>query len=52
MGAATIVEMECGGLSEREEYKEVYLTRPFVYMLVDCRTNSPFFIGVMRDLDK
>ena len=51
-GAATIVEMELGGLLDREELKEVYLTRPFVYMLVDCRTNSPFFIGIMRDLDK
>ena len=51
-GAATIVEMLDGCALEPEQPKEVYLTRPFVYMLVDCRTGSPFFIGVMRDLDK
>ena len=48
-GAATIVEMTDGSSLMREEPKEVYLTRPFVYMLIDCETNSPFFIGVMRD---
>ena len=51
-GAATIVEMKDGATLEREEPKEVYLTRPFVYMLIDCNTNTPFFVGVMRDLDK
>ena len=51
-GAATIVEMTDGCAPEPEEPKEVYLTRPFVYMLLDCRTGNPFFIGVMRDLDK
>ncbi|MCR5322778.1 MAG: serpin family protein [Lachnospiraceae bacterium] len=51
-GAATIVEMTDGGAAFIEEPKEVYLTRPFVYMLIDRETNSPFFIGVMRDLEK
>ena len=37
--------MECGGLSEREEYKEVYLTRPFVYM-IDLIFNRPFMFVV------
>ena len=33
------------------EEKEVYLDRPFVYMLVDCTTNVPFFIGTMMDVE-
>ena len=50
-GAATMVEMTAAAAPVMEEPKEVYLTRPFVYMLIDCQTNSPFFIGVMRDLE-
>lgn len=45
-GAATVVEM--GGNAAAgppEEPKVVYLDRPFVYMLIDCETNTPFFIG-------
>ena len=51
-GAATVVEMcdECA--LEIIEPKEVYLTRPFVYMLVDCENNIPFFIGTMTDIEK
>ena len=43
-GAATIVEMNDGAAAEPTEPKEVYLDRPFVYMLVDCENNIPFFI--------
>ena len=50
-GAATVVEMKDGAALITEEPKKVYLTRPFVYMLIDCQTNSPFFIGVMRNLE-
>ena len=50
-GAATVVEMKDGADLITEEPKKVYLTRPFVYMLIDCQTNSPFFIGVMRNLE-
>lgn len=50
-GAATIVEMtdECAMLVE--DLKQVYLDRPFVYMLIDCETNLPFFIGTMMDVE-
>ena len=50
-GAATIVEMtdECAMLVE--DPKQVYLDRPFVYMLIDCETNLPFFIGTMMDVE-
>ncbi|MCR5754580.1 MAG: serine protease, partial [Acetatifactor sp.] len=48
-GAATAVEMTTESAMEITDYREVYLTRPFVYMLIDCETNLPLFIGVLRD---
>ena len=33
-----------------EEIKEVILDRPFGYMLMDCETNLPFFMGTMMDM--
>lgn len=50
-GAATSVEMAAGNAAPPEEPKEVYLDRPFVYMLVDCENNIPFFIGTMMDVN-
>ena len=44
-GAATAVEMNCTGYPQ--DPKEVYLDRPFVYMLVDLENNIPFFIGTL-----
>ena len=49
-GAATLVEMNATALPI--EPKTVYLDRPFVYMLIDCESNIPFFIGTMMDPDK
>lgn len=50
-GAATGVEMNCESAAEGpEDYKTVSLDRPFVYMLIDCNTNLPFFIGTMMDV--
>ena len=34
-----------------EEIKRVILDRPFVYMLIDCENNIPFFIGTLMDVD-
>lgn len=49
-GAATVVEMDTEGCIEiLDSVKEVYLDRPFVYMLIDCETNTPFFIGAMMN---
>lgn len=47
-GAATAVEMvdECAPVG----LKTVILDRPFVYMLIDCDSGIPFFIGTMADL--
>ena len=50
-GAATAVEMVEEGAMEIVEFKEVVLDRPFVYMLIDCETNLPFFIGTMMNVN-
>ncbi len=51
-GAVTVVEMNGGALPNPEEPKKVYLDRPFVYMLLDCENNIPFFIGSMTDINE
>jgi len=50
-GAATAVEMVAEGAMEIPEFKEVVLDRPFVYMLIDCETNLPFFIGCLMNVN-
>lgn len=50
-GATTAVEMVAEGAMEIVEFKEVVLDRPFVYMLIDCETNLPFFIGTMMNVN-
>lgn len=51
-GAATVVEMKNASAEyEPNKPKEVYLDRPFVYMLVDCENNIPFFIGTMMEVN-
>ncbi len=49
-GAATVVEIECGSAENVGEIKDVHLNRPFVYMLIDCETNTPFFIGTVNNI--
>ncbi len=46
-GAATAVEMLDKSAAYIEDPVQIYLTRPFVYMLVDCTTYTPIFIGAM-----
>ena len=48
-GASTVVEVT--DESAPMEIKSVFLDRPFVYMLVDCENNLPFFIGTMMDVE-
>ena len=50
-GAATAVDLECGSAAIEMDYKEVVLNRPFVYMLIDCETNLPFFFGTMMNVN-
>lgn len=49
-GAATAVEIVAEGAIVIEDYRTVTLDRPFIYMLIDCQTNLPFFIGTMMDV--
>ncbi|MBR5446597.1 MAG: serpin family protein [Clostridia bacterium] len=50
-GASTVVEMVAETCMEgpEQEPKRVYLDRPFVYMLIDCETMVPLFMGTMMD---
>lgn len=48
-GAATGVEMGLKGIHMTE--KEVLLNRPFVYFLIDCETNLPFFAGTLEQIN-
>ena len=51
-GAATIMDVILGAnldVETKEPYT-VYLDRPFVYMLIDCKSNTPFFIGTAMDI--
>ena len=47
-GAATAVEMDAGSAFEPTS---VYLTRPFLYLLIDCEAGLPLFIGTVRELE-
>lgn len=49
-GAVTVVAPKDSGAFV-EKPKKVYLNRPFVYMLIDCETNIPFFIGTMMNVN-
>lgn len=49
-GAATVVEM-AEGAALIEEYRRVSLDRPFLYLLIDCKENLPFFIGALMDVE-
>ena len=51
--AATAVVMECAAaMPEEREVKTVHLDRPFVYLIVDCDTNVPLFIGTVMDVEE
>ena len=49
-GAATVIEVpDATGALPPDEIKEVTLDRPFVYLIIDCETGLPFFIGILAD---
>lgn len=51
-GAATAVEMTVKGVAmDPEDTKKVYLDRPFVYMLIDCEHQIPFFMGTVMGVE-
>ena len=49
-GAVTAVEMEDESAPHID--KTIILDRPFVYMLIDCETNIPFFMGTLMSIDE
>lgn len=49
--AATAVEIKEECAVEYSETKTVHLTRPFVYFLIDTKTNTPFFIGTVQSIE-
>lgn len=49
-GAATTVAMDAGGVAPGM-VPEVYLERPFLYLLVDLETNLPAFIGAVTTME-
>lgn len=48
-GAVTSVEMRAEGAMLEDKPKEVYLDRPFVYAIVDGKTQIPIFIGTLLE---
>lgn len=48
-GAATVIEMDDEGMAAIP--KELYLNRPFIYMLIDCENKIPFFIGTLMSMN-
>ncbi len=48
--AVTLVDVMYGSNPPPERIENVYLDRPFVYMIIDCENNVPFFIGTMMDV--
>ena len=49
-GAATVVEVNLESAMEMKEVKTVRLDRPFIYMIIDCETNQPIFMGTMQQV--
>lgn len=47
-GAVTVIAMD--GSAAPTERKEVFLDRPFVYMILDRESNIPVFMGVLGDI--
>ncbi len=50
-GAVTLVEPTDTVAIEPDKRQEVFLNRPFVYLLIDCENGLPFFVGTMLDME-
>lgn len=50
--AVTAVENKAAGAApvQTPEPKEVYLDRPFIYMIIDTNTNFPIFMGTVTEV--
>lgn len=50
--AVTAVIMEAASAAPVEEPKQVYLDRPFLYVIIDTNSGLPVFIGAVNTLEK
>ena len=50
-GAATVVEATDESASFSEEMYEVFLNRPFLYMIMDCENHMPVFMGTVNSVE-
>ena len=48
----TAVIMEAASAAPIEEPKQVYLDRPFLYVIIDTNSGLPVFIGAVNTLEK
>lgn len=49
-GAATVVAMAGATAAPADPPKQVYLDRPFVYLIVDTQTGLPVFLGAVTEI--
>jgi len=49
-GAVSVIEASDGATPESEAPKEIYLDRPFMYMIIDCENTVPLFIGTVLNM--
>jgi|GEM_PF-7133998 serine protease inhibitor len=50
-GAATLIKVNLKSV-EDEPDKRVILDRPFIYAIIDSKTNIPIFLGVVSDMNE
>lgn len=50
--AVTLVTVKCTAMEVQQEPRELYFDRPFVYMILDVKTQVPLFVGIMDDPSK
>lgn len=50
--AAAVTIIEGGASAAPAKIREVFLERPFVYMIIDKSQNLPIFIGVLTDIQQ
>lgn len=49
--AGAVTSVFVAGSAMPTQTKTVCLDRPFLYMLIDCQTGTPFFIGTMQNIN-
>lgn len=50
-GAVTAIDVAEGCAIQTEEPKQVFLDRPFFYMVIDSRQNFPLFMGCLMQME-